>query len=448
MNQNRFNYYLDSVATDRFLFSKQDSENKCSMEKGGIGVEKSVDLSEYYDEIYTNTIIRDALNNIPVSVQFSIMAIGIDVELKESSPSDSHGTGHLSNTVFKIINSLSESKKKFIAKISDHLFALIIPLKTGSDFIRLAENIRSQISIECHHTVSIGIAHYPYKNFTRKAVMQNAVKALDHASFFGPNSAVEFDAVSLNISGDRYYQSGNIDRAVKEFQTAISISPKNINVHNSLGVCFAVLKQYKKAIREFDTSLKLNRKEMMPHFNIGLCLYLQNKKQKALTHFLLMKDMGFKHFELYFQIGRIYYECNEYSKAIPYLEKAGESHSESVPSFKLLGKSFYKLNMDKEAIWAFKRVVKLNPNDAEPLSMLGYLYDKRDENPEISIIFCQQSIDISPNNGLFRHRLGTIYLKQNKLDLALLEFQKASELGYQSKPQIKEIQNRLTAKVS
>jgi len=61
-------------------------------------------------------------------------------------------------------------------------------------------------------------------------------------------------------------------------------------------------------------------------------------------------------------------------------------------------------------------------------------------------MFCQQSIQISPDDGLFRHRLGRLYLKQNRLEESLKEFKKAQELGYDSNEYIEQIQNRQETK--
>jgi len=81
-----------------------------------------------------------------------------------------------------------------------------------------------------------------------------------------------------------------------------------------------------------------------------------------------------------------------------------------------------------------------NPNDADSLSALGYLFDLQGENPEITTILCQQSVDISPENGLFRHRLGSLYLKRNQLEEALEQFQKAHKLGHNAKEIIKKVE--------
>ncbi len=42
---------------------------------------------------------------------------------------------------------------------------------------------------------------------------------------------------------------------------------------------------------------------------------------------------------------------------------------------------------------------------------------------------CEQSVTISPEIGLFRYRLGRLYLRQNRQDEALKELQAAADLG-------------------
>ncbi|MBW1694149.1 MAG: tetratricopeptide repeat protein [Deltaproteobacteria bacterium] len=124
-----------------------------------------------------------------------------------------------------------------------------------------------------------------------------------------------------------------------------------------------------------------------------------------------------------------------------YLEKATKIRPESVLAFRYLGECCTAMNMIDEAILAYKTAIRKNPNDADSLSALGYLFDLQGENPEITTIFCQQSVDISPDTGLFRYRLGNLYLKRNQIDDALEQLQKADELGHDAKELIQKINN-------
>ncbi|MBU1398246.1 MAG: tetratricopeptide repeat protein [Proteobacteria bacterium] len=95
--------------------------------------------------------------------------------------------------------------------------------------------------------------------------------------------------------------------------------------------------------------------------------------------------------------------------------------------------------MADEAEEAYEKAVKINPNDAASLSSLGLLYDQNGKNHDIALSFCRQSVEISPDNGLFRQRLGKIYHKHGLLGDAMKEFEKAEELGCESGRYINEI---------
>jgi len=84
-----------------------------------------------------------------------------------------------------------------------------------------AKKIRKELAGRCRETVSIGLASHPTLAYTKRQVIENAYKALDHAAFFGPGSCVAFDAVSLNISGDNRYHEGDIPGAIEEFKLAL-----------------------------------------------------------------------------------------------------------------------------------------------------------------------------------------------------------------------------------
>jgi len=93
-------------------------------------------------------------------------------------------------------------------------------------------------------------------------------------------------------------------------------------------------------------------------------------------------------------------------------------------------------------------VIEQNSNNAAALSALGCLFASLGENLEIATIFCQQSVDIAPDNGLFRHRLGRLYLKENQFDDALRQFKEADRLGYDSRQYIEQIENKHISRAS
>jgi tetratricopeptide (TPR) repeat protein len=423
-----------------FLLSKTDAkpDNDTAQTISPPGSEKVLEV--FPDLLAGKDFIEKAVTRLKPSDKFDAMVIKIDKMIDNRDKTDHDSEIKRWLDVAKIIDSLCRREDGIWGRLDQGTLGCFFTAKNQTAPLKLAEKIKNSLAESNQGTVSIGMASYPTLSFKKEEILDNAVKALDHAAFFGPASIVAFDAVSLNISGDNLYQHGDIDGAVREYKTAMLLDPSDINIRNSLGVCYGILGDYAKALKEFKQALTLNPDEVMVLYNIGLVNMLTGKTQKALEYFL--EADGKKEddiFEVAFQIGKVYLTLENPKDAKEYLEKAAALNAESGPALRALGECFSALNMTDQAIFAYKKAIRQNPNDAQSLSALGYLFDLLGENPEITTIFCQQSVDISPETGLFRHRLGSLYLKRNQLEDALAQFEKAHQLGYNSRDSIKKI---------
>ena len=324
-------------------------------------------------------------------------------------------------------------------------FACVFPHLSAADGQVLAQNLINAFPDAESPSITIGVAAYPNTDTTRIQIVENAEKALEHAGFFGPGTITGFDAVSLNISGDRHYQAGDIAGAIGEFKKGLLLDPADVNLHNSLGVCHGVLKDYDNALSAFENAIRLAPEEVMAIYNKGYILLLQGNREQALECFLEANARETNVFEVIFHIGQTFMEMGAAEKARLFLKAATRANSRSGPAFKSLGACMDNLGLTKEAIQAYKQAVKINPADAESLSILGRLYTERGDSRDVALVLCEQSVRLSPDNGLFRHRLGHAYLNQGKLDHALAEFELAVTMSHDSHPQIEETQDRMMA---
>ncbi|MEA3427713.1 MAG: tetratricopeptide repeat protein [Thermodesulfobacteriota bacterium] len=397
--------------------------------------------SKFPDLLYNRSLIDHAMKALDSSSQFGAMVIRIDEPPHKDKPSETNQVSNILLDVAGTIDLICRNDNGIWGQTGSSMFGCFFP-ETDEHLCRdIVKKIQHKLGEDGNKTVTIGIALYPTINFDKDRILDNAYKALCHADFFGPGSAVFFDTISLNISGDHLYQENDINGAIEEFKTALMLDPLNVNVHNSLGVCYGALGAFEKALEHFEQAIQIDSGEIMALHNAGVVNILINNKDNALELLLKAESLGEDIFEVAFQTGKLYLEKKEFGKARQLLEKAVKLRPESVAAFRYLGECYESVQMTDEAVSAYKKAIRLNPNDAYSLSALSLLFDLQGENPEITEIFCQQSIDIAPENGLFRNRLGRIYLKQNKLKEALTEFEKAHDLGYDSMEFIKKTQD-------
>jgi len=438
--QQKTKLFHNRSSSKEFLLYKTDATPKKDTAQVLSSFETNIILKAFPDILAGKTFIEKALDRFETSEKFESMVIKIDRLNHEGSETADNDQIDIWLDVAKVIDTICSRENGMWGQLDQGMLGCFFFPTNQTPPLEFARKIKKILAESTDETVSIGIASYPTLSFTRSQIIENAGKALDHAEFFGPDSIVPFDAVSLNISGDNLYQNGDIHGAIAEFKTALMLDPSAINVRNSLGVCYGILGDYKKALKEFKATLKLDPDEVMAIYNIGLVNMLTGKNAEALKYFL---DADRKKeediFEVAFHIGRVYLDMGNSEMAKEFLEKALKLNPQSWSVLHSLGECCTALNMTDEAISAYKKAIRLNPNDAESLSALGCLFDLLGENPEITTIFCQQSIDIAPENGLYRYRLGSLYLKRNQLEDALIQFQKAHDFGYDARKMIKKI---------
>ncbi len=393
--------------------------------------ENLIELSKVFpDTLSGKTFIRTALAGLYTSAVFSVMAVraasfpGSDPKTKPESGHSGAVTKEIFIYMSRVIDSVCSQPYPsggLWGLLDYEIFGCFFPEKDGQDCLKLADIIRKNTAKQ-NISLNIGISSYPAGRFGRDQIADNARKALEHSICSGPDTVISFNAVSLNISGDRLYQEGNLYGAVEEFRAALFLDPMNTTARNSLGVCYGVLKLYEKALEEFESAIRMNPEDIMAVYNAGLVHVLTGNKDKALECFFKAEEIGGHVFEAVFQIGKVYLESGEFDKAKTFLEKATRLKPSSAMGFRYLGDCYAAMNMSDEAIRAYKKAIRQNPYDAAALSAMGYLFDLKGENPEIATVFCQHSVELAPENGLFRHRLGMLYLKQNRTEDALEAF--------------------------
>jgi tetratricopeptide (TPR) repeat protein len=437
-------------ATNEFLVSSSDetpAKDKRGAPHPDGGPEENTDLAAAFPDMQGRQGLKRAVETEFGSVA-PICVVAVRVASEGAPPDAAEENGSPSESLTAVLGpvvDICRDRGGVWARIGSRRFAFAFPRLDARSGREITERMQATLPADGSAALTAGIAVYPTANETRPQTVDNAEKALEHAGFFGAGSVTEFDAVSLNISGDRRYQAGDIQGAIDEFEKGLRLDPCDTNLLNSLGVCYGVIEQYAQALTAFETAIWLAPEEIMPVYNQGFVFLHQGRTRQALEAFLAAEAMEPGIFEVVFHIGQIHMDNGQPDQARPYLEAAVRANDRSAAAYRHLGACLDMLGLTKEAVQAYKAVVKIHPEDAASLSMLGWLYARRGESLDVASVLCEQSVCIEPENGLFRHRLGRVYLDLGKLDVALAEFELAAALGHDSRAMIEETQDRMMA---
>ncbi|SHO51686.1 tetratricopeptide repeat protein [Desulfopila aestuarii] len=261
-----------------------------------------------------------------------------------------------------------------------------------------------------------GISSYPYQGFSKAEALLNARKALLHAEFFGPGHAVQFDAVSLNVSGDIHFSDGDLAGALREYRRGLECAPEDVNLLNSLGVTYALLNKNNLAKNAFERVIAIDSNNFMALYNLGLGAKLQGDLLGALQLFerayrgcSVDDDKDFCR-EVEVQLGKLYCRSGRYPESLQFFqswsEKVGERQQRRI--LKYLGEAHLGNGDPIEAMGFLQRALQQNAFDHDALSLLGSAIWQAHEGDDIALSLCRKSVDLAPDNPILRFRLARI----------------------------------------
>lgn len=290
-------------------------------------------------------------------------------------------------------------------------------LVVSSDSIEDAKKEASKISSRFKHKhkkeVLCGIGYYPCLEYKIQDIVDNAMLSLVHASMLKTDKTAVFNATSLNIRSDEFFQKKDIDRAVEELKLALLMDSKDANVLNSLGVCFAMKKDFDESIRFFTMASKYSGNDfIMPLYNIGLIHYLKNEKEEAAKIFSKAIKEDSTHYEIPFYLGKTEFDSGNYEKALKYFLMAEDLNPDSPAVLNYIGNIFLIKNNYNKSYNAYKKSLKYLPDNPYALSAIGYIYFIKGENKEIAEAFLRESLAFEPENPLFKERLDLVLGKK------------------------------------
>jgi tetratricopeptide (TPR) repeat protein len=268
----------------------------------------------------------------------------------------------------------------------------------------IANKIKTNFKKESEKDLIAGISYHPCIDYRYKNLSENGLKALVHASMIEDKIAV-FDSISLNVSSDDFFQKKDIENAINELEKGLLINNKDFNILNSLGVCFAAKKDFKKSLLYFEKAFEVSGKKfMMPLYNQGLVNYLQNNISNAEKIFLKAFEFSDNFYEIPFYLGKIQFDQKNYKKALEFFLTAESIKPESATVLNYIGEIYLLENDLENAYLAYKKSLKFLPDNPYALSAIGFIYHMKGENKEISKTFIKESLEMEPDNPLFKKR--------------------------------------------
>ena len=201
-----------------------------------------------------------------------------------------------------------------------------------------------------------------------------------------------------------------------------------------MGTIYENRREIDKAIREYESAIQADRVAIKPRYSLAKLYVVKGFIEQAMEQYRVLSKLDPKNTRLSTVLGALYlHQGLTYSKGGNY-KHAVRSYKKLLKIFRsdlsyyYLGTAYERLGKVYCAARQFNRAIKLNQDYAEAYNYLGYMYIDRGKKLDKSIKLIKKALEIEPENGYFVDSLGWGYYKRGMLNQAMLQLERAVEL--------------------
>lgn len=229
-----------------------------------------------------------------------------------------------------------------------------------------------------------------------------------------------------------YDDLGQVDKAIKEYELALSKDNKSTIVHLSLAASLIKKNDLPKAIKELNLVVKLDPEAVEPHAILAVLFLIQDKLDLATGEYEIALKCASKlnpnDISIYKSLAVLYFKQNRFKEAEKSFRLISDLDPNDPKAHFYLGSVYNELKDDALSEKEIKKALELNPDYAPALNFLGYSYLEKNKNLREAERMIKKALRIEPDNGAYVDSLGWLYFKLGKTKLALKTLERASAL--------------------
>jgi len=242
------------------------------------------------------------------------------------------------------------------------------------------------------------------------------------------------------LKGLFFAEEGSYKDSLKELQKVKKLDPESIYVRIKIASIYIRAGQFDKA----EVELKEAKKRNPDNFDISLGLiflysYTQKDKELAVeyryflerAHKLKPKDLKISEY-----LAQLYFYEKEPQEALKIYEEIAKDKPDYVEAIFWLGFLNEELKKHDDAIRMWKKALELDPDHAQTLNSLGYVYAEEGTNLDEAEKLIKKALVAEPDSGAYLDSLGWVYFKKKEYQRAEAYLKKA--ISYQEDPVIYE----------
>lgn len=218
------------------------------------------------------------------------------------------------------------------------------------------------------------------------------------------------------------------DEAVKIFRGMLEKDPTVHQIRLYLGIAYEEKNDIDNAYAEFSRIPGDSPVYVDAIGHIAFILKEKGKTDQAVDILKSAIAANPGQMELYLNLSALYEAIDKPETGLGLLLDTEKRFASDTRVQFRLGVLYDKLGKRQESIERMKKVLALNPKDAQALNFLGYTYAEMGTNLDEALGYLKQAVELRPNDGFFLDSLGWVYYKMKNYDEAVKYLEEATSL--------------------
>ncbi|HAM52063.1 MAG TPA: hypothetical protein DCP92_15755 [Nitrospiraceae bacterium] len=233
---------------------------------------------------------------------------------------------------------------------------------------------------------------------------------------------------AYNNRGVLFYETGQLDRAIQDFNVSITTKPTNADTYANRGRVFQEMGQNRRALEDFDKAITLNPANYMAYYNRGIVFGEMGQRDGALEDFNKAITLNPSSADAYTSRGFVLEEMGQLDRAMKDLNNAITLNPSSGDAYLNRGVVFAHMGQLDRALQDYGRAIELDPSDSLAYSNRGIVFAKMGRVNE-AIGDYTKALSLNPDFVRAYIDRGDLYRKTGSAELAERDYQKACDLG-------------------
>jgi Flp pilus assembly protein TadD len=200
-----------------------------------------------------------------------------------------------------------------------------------------------------------------------------SVTGSDLACFAAQNGPSAHQGTIHAMKGYEFFQQGQYQESVSEYQQALSVSPDDVDFHMGMVAALSRLGRWNEVVEEYKKILTLEpnrQKDVMPYYPDALTRLGRVGEAEAVHRQALTVDQG----NAYHHAGLADALASQarHSEAIDEYQKAIQLSPSEAGYFYKLAQTMWSAGLKSQSVEAYRRASQLKPDDLLYQEALGY----------------------------------------------------------------------------